>query len=126
MEQNVPIFNFDLLTDQERFVPRREILQLLASEHKVILIDEVQNYPESTVSLKVLHDEFHIKIIATGSSELRQKSKEFDSLSDRFIEEYCLPLSVYEIAENIQMPAYEKNDFLRQMQNKIYIFAFQQ
>lgn len=122
-EQNVPIFNFDLLTDQERFVPRREILQLLASEHKVILIDEVQNYPESTVSLKVLHDEFHIKIIATGSSELRQKSKEFDSLSDRFIEEYCLPLSVYEIAENTQMPAYEKNDFLRQMQNKIYKFG---
>ncbi len=122
-EQKVPIFNFDLLTDQERFVPRKEILKLLASEHKVILIDEVQNYPESTVSLKVLHDEFHVKIIATGSSELRQKSKDFDSLSDRFVEEYCLPLSVYEIAENAQIPAYEKNDFIRQMENKIYKFG---
>jgi len=66
---------------------------------------------------------FILRLFATGSSELRQKSKEFDSLSDRFIEEYCLPLSVYEIAENTQMPAYEKNDFLRQMQNKIYKFG---
>ena len=110
-EQGVPIFNFDLLTDQERFVPRREILQQLVLENKIILIDEVQNYPESTVALKVLHDEFHVKIIATGSSELRQKSKNFDSLSGRFIEQYCLPLSIYEIAENSSMLAYEKSDF---------------
>lgn len=118
-EQGVPIFNFDLLTDQERFVPRREILRKLVLEHKVILIDEVQNYPESTVALKVLHDEFHVKIIATGSSELRQKSKDFDTLTDRFVEQYCLPLSIYEIAENTNMLAYEKNDFVKQLQGKI-------
>lgn len=114
-----PIFNFDLLTDQEKFVPRREVLRKLVSEHKVILIDEVQNYPESTVALKVLHDEFHVKIIATGSSELRQKSKDFDSLADRFVEQFCLPLSIYEIAENTNMLAYEKNDFVKQLQEKI-------
>lgn len=118
-EQGVPIFNFDLLTDQERFVPRREVLKELVSEHKVILIDEVQNYPESTVALKVLHDEFHVKIIATGSSELRQKSKDFDSLAGRFIEQYCLPLSIYEIVENTNMLSYEKNDFVKQLQSKI-------
>lgn len=118
-EQGVPIFNFDLLTDQERFVPRREVLKQLVSEHKVILIDEVQNYPESTVALKVLHDEFHVKIIATGSSELRQKSKDFDTLTDRFVEQYCLPLSIYEIAENTSMLVYEKNDFVKQLQSKI-------
>lgn len=122
-EQKVPIFNFDLLTDQERFVPRREVLSKLVSEHKIILIDEVQNFPESTVALKILHDEFHIKIIATGSSELRQKSKDFDSLAGRFIEQYCLPFSIYEISDNSKVPSYEKDDLIKEMQNKLQIFG---
>lgn len=122
-KQGVPIFNFDLLTDRERFVPRREVLQKLVSEHKLILIDEVQNYPESTVSLKVLHDEFHLKIIATGSSELRQKSRDFDSLADRFVEQYCLPLSIYEIDQNTKTLAYEKDDFVEQLQDKLQKFG---
>lgn len=119
----VPIFNFDLLTDQERFVPRREVLQRLVSEHKIILIDEVQNYPESTIALKVLHDEFNVKIIATGSSELRQKSNNFDSLSDRFIEQYCLPLSIYEIENNTKTLGYEKDDFVKQLQSTLQKFG---
>ncbi|MEK7061141.1 MAG: AAA family ATPase [Patescibacteria group bacterium] len=156
----VPIFNFDLLTDQERFVPRREVLQKLVSEHKIILIDEVQNYPESTIALKVLHDEFNVKIIATGSSELRQKSNNFDSLSDRFItafkntprfnrgdelnadmsssfgrgdhglkpvedviEQYCLPLSIYEIEDNTKTLGYEKDDFVKQLQSTLQKFG---
>ena len=53
----------------------------------------MQNYPESTVVLKVLHDEYGIKIVATGSSELRQKGETFDSLVGRFREIFCLPLS---------------------------------
>ncbi len=122
-EQSVPIFNFDLITDQERFIPRRDVLRQLVSEHKVILIDEVQNYPESTVALKVLHDEFHVKIIATGSSELRQKSKDFDSLTDRFVEQYCLPLSINEIAENTKILAYEKDEFEKQLQSKLQKFG---
>lgn len=119
----VPIFNFDLLTDQERFVPRREVLQRLVSEHNIILIDEVQNYPESTVALKVLHDKFNVKIIATGSSELRQKSNNFDSLSDRFIEQYCLPLSIYEIEENTKTLGYEKDDFVKHLQSTLQKFG---
>lgn len=122
-EQGTPIFDFDLLTDQEQFVPRREILQKLVLEHKVILIDEVQNYPESTVALKILHDEFQIKIIATGSSELRQKSRDFDSLAGRFVEQYCLPLSIYEIAQNTNMFAYEKSGFTKQLQSKLQVFG---
>ncbi len=122
-ENKVPIFNFDVLTDQERFVPRREILQKLVSEHKLILIDEVQNYPESTVALKILHDEFKVKIIATGSSELRQKSKDFDSLADRFVEQYCLPLSIYEIADNTKTLAYEKSEFIERLQSRLQMFG---
>ncbi len=122
-EQNVPIFNFDSLTDRERFIPRKEVLSQLIAEHKLILIDEVQNCPESTVALKLIHDEFHVKIIATGSSELRQKSKDFDTLADRFIEQYCLPLSVREIIENTPVFAYEKSNLEKEVLAKLQIFG---
>lgn len=95
----VKLYNFDFVTDREVFVPRREVLKQLVTKNKVILIDEVQNYPESTVVIKLLHDEFGIKVIATGSSELRQKSAVFDSLAGRYREIYCLPLTVSELTE---------------------------
>jgi predicted AAA+ superfamily ATPase len=122
-EQNVPIFDFDSISARERFVPREEVLATLVAEHKIILIDEVQNYPESTVALKLLHDKFHVKIIATGSSELRQKSNNFDTLADRFVEQYCLPLSVYEITDNTNILAYEKESFVKTLQTKLQIFG---
>jgi len=121
---NVPIFNFDILSDREKFVPERETLKALASEHKVILIDEVQNYPGSTVAIKILHDVFGVKVIATGSSELKQKAGEdFDSLSGRFVESYCLPFSVFEIAENADIKAYEKREFDDRLQKQLQIFG---
>src|SRR3972149_2947965 len=94
-ELGVTKFNFDLQSDREKFAPRREILEAIVKENKVILIDEVQNYPEATVMIKLLHDEFGVKVIATGSSELRQKSKDFDTMAGRFHEIYCLPLSIF-------------------------------
>ena len=85
-------YNFDLASDRDKFAPRREVLEKIVAENKIILIDEVQSNPASTVILKLLHDEFKTKIIATGSSELRQKAgQEFDTLAGRFIEMYCLP-----------------------------------
>lgn len=120
---SLPLFNFDLLSDRELFVPRREALERIASSHKVILIDEVQNYPESTVALKILHDEFHLKIIATGSSELRQKSAEYDTLAGRSIEYYCLPLSIAEITQNTTTFAYEKPQFFTTVQNDLQIYG---
>src|SRR5665647_1946773 len=95
---SVKYFNFDFISDREFFQPTHEALEKIVSEHDVILIDEVQNFPESTLALKLLYDEFNVKIIATGSSELRQKSKDFDSLAGRFTEHYCLPLSIQEIS----------------------------
>ena len=97
------LYNFDFVTDREPFVPRRTQLDQLVAKHKVILIDEVQNYPESTVVIKLLHDEYSVKVIATGSSELRQKSKVFDSLAGRYREVYCLPLTEYELAQNMDV-----------------------
>ena len=71
-EQNAKIFNFDFVSDREYFVNRREELSNLVKEQPLILIDEVQNYPESTTSIKALIDNFDVKVIATGSSELKK------------------------------------------------------
>lgn len=94
-------YNFDLASDRDKFAPRKDVLEKIVAENKVVLIDEIQNYPASTVILKLLHDEFKTKVIATGSSEIRQKSgQEFDSMAGRYNEIYCLPLSLSEVVNN--------------------------
>ncbi|OIP97722.1 hypothetical protein AUJ94_01855 [bacterium CG2_30_40_12] len=123
-ELGVTKYNFDLESDREKFAPRRDVLQKIAAENKVVLIDEVQNYSEATVMLKLLHDEFKAKVIATGSSELRQKtSREFDTMAGRFNEIYCLPLSVSEIADNEKPKISEKAEFEKQMAKKLQIWG---
>lgn len=120
----VSIFDFDLQTDRELFVPRREVLEKLVAPHKVILIDEVQQFPAATVVLKILYDLFKVKVIATGSSELRQKAGEdFDSMAGRFQEEYCLPLTIYEITENKKVEPYKEEQFFQNLQKDIQIFG---
>jgi predicted AAA+ superfamily ATPase len=119
----VPVFNFDLLSDREKFTPDKPALKKIADEHAVILIDEVQNYPESSLALKILHDEFAVKVIATGSSELRQTTKDFDTLAGRFRQIFCLPLSVYEIAQHAKPKAYEREAFSRMLAERAQIFG---
>lgn len=117
-------YNFDLESDREKFAPRREVLERIVKENKVILIDEVQNYPEATVMLKLLHDEYKVKVIVTGSSELRQKSsKAFDTMAGRFNEIYCLPLSIFEILDNEKPKAYDEKEFKKQLAKKLQIFG---
>ncbi len=122
-ELGVVRFNFDLVSDREKFEPRREVLEKIVRENKVILIDEVQNYPEVTVMLKLLYDEFKVHVIATGSSELRQKSANFDTMAGRFIENYCLPLSIFEIAKNEQPLESERINFERNLAQNLQIFG---
>jgi hypothetical protein len=73
--------------------------------------------------IKLLHDEFNTKVIATGSSELRQKSSDFDSMAGRFNEIYCLPLSIYEILDNEKPGADEVSQFRVQLAKKLQIFG---
>ena len=122
-ELNVPIFNFDLISDRELFVPMQESLIKIASSHKIILIDEVQTHDDSTIALKLLHDLFGVKIIATGSSELRQKSINFDSLAGRYSEHYCLPLSTEEIYSSKKLKDYEKDLALKSMLNNLQVYG---
>lgn len=119
----VTVFNFDFSSDHEKFSPDRETLGKLVAENHIILIDEVQNYPQATVALKLLHDEFKVKVIATGSSELRQKGHQFDTLAGRFTEHYCLPFSIEEIKANTSLPAYEEKAFERRLLERLQIFG---
>lgn len=123
-ELKVDKFNFDLESDKEKFLPRREITEKIVKDNKIILIDEVQNYPEVTRVLKILHDEYKIKIIATGSSELKQKTgRDFDTLAGRTIEAFCLPLSVIEIEENAGIKEVDKAEFQSLLAEQIQIFG---
>lgn len=123
-ELGVRKYNFDLQSDREKFTPRKEVLERIVKENQVVLIDEVQNYPEATVMIKLFHDEFKVKVIATGSSELRQKtSHEFDTMAGRFNEIYCLPFSIFEISENEQPRKDEEVDFKAQLAKKLQIFG---
>ncbi len=119
----VPVFNFDFSSDHGKFAPDRDTLEKLVSENRVILIDEVQNYPQATVALKLLHDEFKVKVIATGSSELKQKGKEFDTQAGRFTQHYCLPLSITEIKTNTPLPAHEEKAFEKRLLETLQVFG---
>lgn len=116
-------YNFDLESDREKFVPRREALEAIIKENRVVLIDEVQQFPEATIVIKLLHDEYGVKVIATGSSELRRKSRSFDSLAGRFKEIYCLPFSIFEIFDNQKPKADEAGEFKKQLASKLQIFG---
>jgi len=123
-ELKVAKYNFDLQSDRDKFLPYKDVLEKIVADNPVILIDEIQNYPEATVTLKILHDEFKVKIIATGSSELKQKySREFDSLAGRFKEIYCLPLTAYEILENENLKVSEHTEFINKLTQSIQIWG---
>ena len=58
----------------------------LGSGGGVVFIDEIQKLPGSTQSIKLLSDITDYLIVATGSSELRAKTNQFDTLAGRFLE----------------------------------------
>src|SRR3990167_4312365 len=121
---NVPIFNFDLLSDQQKFSLDLAALKKITNSVPVILIDEVQNYPEATIALKIIHDQIGTPVIATGSSELRQKSaRRFDSLAGRYKEICCLPLATTEIMANIAPPSYLEAEINSQILEQVQIFG---
>lgn len=120
---NLPLFNFDVLSDQEKFQPTRESLKKIVIDCPIILIDEIQNYHLATHVLKILFDEFKVKIIATGSSELRQKTGDFESLAGRFTDCHCLPFSLQEIKDNATVKTYEEKEFYQSLSEKIQLFG---
>lgn len=114
-ERNAKIFNFDFVSDREYFINRREELSNLAKEQPLILIDEVQNYSESTISIKALIDNFNVKVIATGSSELKKTSQEYDSMAGRYNQIYCLPMSTEEFYNNNKPAVYDQKNYFKSL-----------
>jgi uncharacterized protein len=118
------IFNFDSLSDREKFAPDINVLKQITASEPIILIDEVQNAPEATMALKIIHDQLKTKVIATGSSELKQKAnQEFDTLTGRYEEIFCLPLTYKEITKHREFPEYEKKNVYTNLLEKFLVFG---
>lgn len=93
-------FNFDLLGDRLDFGNQdRHSLDLFAEKYrdKVVIVDEIQKSPEATAVIKHLYDNFGIKFILTGSSEIKIRKNLGDSLTGRVHEVKLYPLSIKEI-----------------------------
>lgn len=96
--------NFEDENDRIMFIPNSQRLKELISfkttnpNSHYIFIDEVQKNPESTRAMKLLIDTTDTVIFATGSSELRAKANEFDSLAGRYKEYILFPLTIDEVA----------------------------
>jgi len=114
------IFNFDLSSDRLEFVNQtRYDLSLFHKKYNdsIIIIDEVQKEPEATSIIKHLYDNFNMKFILTGSSEVRIRKGMGDSLAGRIHEVKLYPLSLKEIAiqsklkweENLEFSNYDQN-----------------
>lgn len=115
-------FNFDLIADRLEFVNQnRHDLALFAEKYKdnIIVIDEVQKSPESTSIIKYLYDNFSIKFVLTGSSEIKLRKGLGDSLVGRIHEVRLYPLSLKEI--NIQQQSIwdSENEYINYDSNQL-------
>lgn len=123
------LFNFDLISDQQEFTNQnRHSLADFAERYKdtIILIDEVQKMPEATSVIKHLYDQYQLKFILTGSSELKIKENIGDSLAGRMKIFRLYPLSLKEILiQNDEIKVQEEPSFdLAQTKlNKYLIFG---
>lgn len=129
-------FNFDDLLDQRLFVPELASLKMVLNERtnnktsKYIFIDEIQNHSQATVAMKILADQTDYVILATGSSELRAKTQQFDSLAGRYLEHVLFPLTIDEVdnftSERINFvakPNFAQNENLKKYLENILTYG---
>lgn len=106
-------FNFDDIADQNALKPDlnyiKQVINLRTNnkDSKYIFIDEVQKSPQVTQSIKLLTDTTDYVVIATGSSELRAKGQNFDTLAGRYKEFVLFPLTIDEYANFILPNGFE-------------------
>ncbi len=123
-------FNFDLISDQNDFNNQnRHDLGLFAEKYKnkIIIIDEIQKSPEATSIVKHLYDNFNVKFVLTGSSEVKIRKNLGDSLAGRVHEVKLYPLSLKEI--NVQKnlkwdETSEFNNFEENQQNLLKVLTY--
>ncbi|MEK9130272.1 MAG: ATP-binding protein [Patescibacteria group bacterium] len=94
------IFNFDIISDRKEFTQndRYSLADFYERfKNKIIVIDEIQKMSEATQTIKYLYDQYKMKFILTGSSELKIKQNFGDSLAGRLRIFRLYPLSIKEI-----------------------------
>ncbi|HEY4519253.1 MAG TPA: ATP-binding protein [Candidatus Paceibacterota bacterium] len=100
LEKGYQMFNFDLLSDRREFerVDRHSLADFAERyKDKVILIDEVQKMPEATSIIKHLFDNYKLRFVLTGSSELKIRKNFGDTLAGRTKVFHLYPLSIKEL-----------------------------
>ena len=100
LEKGYQMFNFDLLSDRREFerVDRHSLADFAERyKDKVILIDEVQKMPEATSIIKHLFDNYKLRFVLTGSSELKIRKNFGDTLAGRMKVFHLYPLSIKEL-----------------------------
>lgn len=93
-------FNFDLVSDRKEFSGQsRHSLAVFAKRYAdhLIVIDEVQKFPESIEVIKHLSDHEQMRFLLTGSSEIKITKGVGDSLAGRVKTFHLYPLSITEI-----------------------------
>lgn len=104
------LFNFDLTSDRDDFISQnRHSLDNFARlyKDKIIFIDEVQKLSNATSIIKHLYDQYQMKFVLTGSSELKINKNFGDSLAGRLKIFRLYPLSIKEIL--VQKNALQEN-----------------
>lgn len=121
--QKHQIFNFDLVSDRQEFIEsnRHSLRDFYnRNKEKLIIIDEVQKMPEATEIIKHLYDNYDMKFILTGSSELKIKKNFGDSLAGRIRTWRLYPLSMKEILVQEKTIKEKENPEYEQTQAKLY------
>lgn len=91
----------DILTAFETAKTSTQLLQLIGSQNKLVIIDEAQQIRDIGKKLKLIYDTNpEIQIIATGSSAFDLQNNTAKALTGRKITFYLYPISFREIVEN--------------------------
>ena len=101
LDGRVLVLNGDYLDDQARLRPERNALELLLRGYDYLIVDEAQNVPEIGRCLKLIHDHFELRVIATGSSSFDLARRTGEPLSGRQRTFLLFPLSYAELDPEI-------------------------
>lgn len=101
----VLVYNGDDLDVQNLFgSPSLDLLKKAVGDCQYLFIDEAQRIPNIGLSLKLIHDNLNIKILASGSSSFDLANKLNEPLTGRSITFHLYPLALAEIPPSPVLP----------------------
>lgn len=101
-QKKILYLNCDIEEDKKTINTNSLIeLNKLNKNVDLLVIDEAQRLDNPGLTLKIIYDNFHTKIIATGSSSFELKNKLSDSLTGRYIDFILYPFSFKEVQSEI-------------------------